>query len=203
MKVDSMEGTPEQLAIEANKNKKLLENLLKNLISKDENVRYRSFQALQLISEENPKLLYPSWNYFEDLLRSTNHYHKLSAIILIANLTAVDDKNKFENFYEEFYSNFESEKTVTPIYLALYSGKIAKAKSHLQNKITDKLLNIESIHKGKQIELIKSAMIESFNDYFEESTRQSEIVDFVKKQLESSSPKTRKIAKEFLERWIN
>ena len=63
------------------------------------------------------------------------------------------------------------------------------------------MLNIENIHPGKQIELVKSAIIESFSEFFEKSENKDAIVDFVKKQLNSESPKTRKIAKEFLERF--
>jgi hypothetical protein len=125
----------------------------------------------------------------------------MSAAILIANLTAVDIDGKFEKLFDEYYSILKSEKTVTPIYAIKYSGKIVNFKPHLEKKITNILVNIDNIHPGKQIELVKSAVIESFSDYFDKAENKAEIIDFVKKQLNSSSPKTKKIAKEFLERW--
>ena len=61
-------------------------------------------------------------------------------------------------------------------------------------------MNIEKTHKGKQIDSIKAYVIEAFNKYFTESSDKNEILDFVKAQLDSKSPKTRKLAKEFLKK---
>ena len=75
-------------------------------------------------------------------------------------------------------------------------------KPELEDRITNILLDIEQIHPGKQIELVKSAVIESFSEYFNESKNKEKIMDFVKKQLYSSSPKTKKTAKEFLDKYF-
>jgi len=82
----------------------------------------------------------------------------------------------------------------------LPESKRLETKPNLQTKITNRLLNIEKTHKGKQIELIKAYTIEAFNEYFEESSDKNKILDFVEAQLESESPKTRKLAKEFLKK---
>ena len=65
------------------------------------------------------------------------------------------------------------------------------------------MLEIEKIHQGKQIDLIKAYVIEGFNEYFEKSSDKNKILDFVSAQLESKSPKTRKLAKQFLRKWSN
>jgi len=74
-------------------------------------------------------------------------------------------------------------------------------KPNLQTKITNRLLNIEKTHRGKQTALMKAYAIEVFNEYFEEALDNERILDFVKARLESKSPKTRKVAKIFLKRW--
>jgi hypothetical protein len=62
------------------------------------------------------------------------------------------------------------------------------------------LLDLEkSDHKHK--DLIKSGAIESFDEYFEVSKYKNEIIDFVEKQINCNSPKTRKIAADFLNKW--
>lgn len=58
-----------------------------------------------------------------------------------------------------------------------------------------------SAHRGKQKELIKGYAIEAFNEYFAEIKDKGKILEFVKNQLKSTSPKTRKKAKQFLKRW--
>ena len=50
-------------------------------------------------------------------------------------------------------------------------------------------------------DLVKASAIEAFNVYFEESEDQERIIDFAKAQLQCESPKTRKMAKTFLNRW--
>ena len=162
---------------------------------------YNCFKVLNIVSEEKPDLLYPHWSFFENHLRSNNEYHKMSAAIFLANLTAVDKDKKFEKLFDEYYSTLKTEKTVTPIYTIKYTGRIVKYKPLLEKKITNMLLNIEKIHPGKQIELMKSAVIESISEFFEKSENKDVIIDFVKKQLNSESPKTRKTAKQFLEKF--
>jgi len=82
------------------------------------------------------------------------------------------------------------------------SGKIIKAKPHLQKKITGRLLAIDATHHsiGRK-DLIKSYIIDAFDESFEEVRDKEKIFKFVKNQLQSSSPKTRKKAEEFLEKW--
>ncbi len=173
---------------------------LEGILSKKDEIRFNSFKILLHVSEEQPQVLYPKWDYLADLLDSDNHYQRNISINLLANLAKVDTKNKFEKIFDKYFSNINGDRTMVAGQAALNSGKIAKAKPSLQKQITNRLLNIEKTHKGKQIELIKAYVIEAFNEYFTESSDKNKIVDFVKAQLKSKSPKTRKVAKEFLKR---
>jgi hypothetical protein len=177
-----------------------LSKALKGILSKKDEIRSNSFKVLMHLSEEQPKVLYPKWDYLANLLDSDNHYQRYISINILANLAAVDTKNKFDKIFDKYFSNIDGDRTMVAGQAALNSGKIAKTKPNLQTKITNRLLNIEKTHKGKQIELIKAYTIEAFNEYFEESSDKNKILDFVKTQLESESPKTRKLAKEFLKK---
>ena len=108
------------------------------------------------------------------------------------------DKDKI---FDEFYANLKNKKTIVPIYIVKSSSKIVNFKPEFEEKITDLLLNIENIHPGKQIELVKSAAIESFSEFYEKAEKKDEILLFVRSQLNSESPKTRKVAKEFISKW--
>ncbi|OHB57791.1 MAG: hypothetical protein A2173_00230 [Planctomycetes bacterium RBG_13_44_8b] len=188
------------VANKALKNDKLLAGLLDNLWSKDETIRYNSHKVLFFITEERPQALYSNWDYFVKFLDSDNTYHKLSAILLLANLTKVDKNNKFEKMFNRFYDLLNDKSFITAAYLAGASGKIAKAKPKLQTRITNRLLSIDKTHHDpERIDLVKGSIIESFKEYFEESKNKKKIIEFVKKQLKSKSPKTKKIAKDFIE----
>ena len=184
------------------KNRDLIPEYLDGLFSKNEIYYHNCFNVLNTISEKKPDFLYPYWDFFVNHLKSSNHFHKTAAIIIIANLTSVDKQNKFERIFDEFYDNLKSEKTITPIYLMKFSGRIVNFKPNLEEKITKILLNVESLHPGKQIELVKSAVIESFSEFFYKAKNKNEIISFVEKQLDSESPKTRKTAKDFLKKYV-
>jgi len=155
------------------------------------------------ISENNPEVLYPKWDYLAGLLTGDNHFHRYIAINLLANLVKIDTENKFEANFDKYFDNIAGEKTMVAGQAAMNAGKIAKAKPNLQARITDILLNIDQIHQGKQTELMKAHAITAFNDYFDKVADKEKIIDFVKANWESDSPKTRKTAKEFLNKWVN
>ena len=192
----------ESVAKKALKDDKLLAELLENLRIKNETIRYNSHKVLFYISENHPKVLYSKWDFFVDLLESDNTYHKLSSVELLANLTRADTKGKFEKIFDIFYNLLDDRSFITAAYVCSASGKIAKAKPKLQTKITNRLLNIDKTnHDPERIDLIKGYIIESFREYFDQAKNKKKIIDFARKQLKSKSPKSRKIAKEFMEQY--
>lgn len=187
------------LASKAIQDKQNLTMLLQNLLVKDDTIRNQSYKAIYLISQKHPSLLYSKWSFFSDLLDSDNAYLRLIAVILIANLTKIDTEHKFEEIID-IYFNLLNDSIMVAGHLARELGKIAQAKPDLEPQITNLLLNLnKSTHKHK--DLLKSYAIEAFNDYFTQTKNQGEIIAFVQDQLQSSSPKTRKIAKGFIEKW--
>lgn len=179
-------------------NQNFFSEILNGLSSKNDVIRFNCHKILTKISEENPNQLYLKWNYLEDLLKSPNNYHKLIAVELIANLTKVDVENKFEAIFDTYYSILTSKKTMVAAHVAGLSGKIAKNKPKLQRQITERLLNIDKIHQGKQVELIKAYIIDAFTEYFEDVKNKEEIIRFIEQQGNSESPMTRKKAQDFL-----
>ena len=178
---------------------KPINELLKTLKSRDDTERYSSFETLLRLSEQQPDLLYPRWDFLVDMLDSDNAYWKLIAVRLIANLTRVDTEDRFEKIFDKYY-NLLSDSVIVAGHIAANSGKIARAKPELQTKITGRLLNIDKTNQ-KHKDLVKAGAIDSFGEYFEESKDKEQIIEFVKQQLDCESPKTRKKAKEFLKKW--
>jgi hypothetical protein len=194
--------TVESVAKRALKDNKLLSELLEGVTSKEDEVRYNSFRSLLIISEEHPELLYPHWGYFSGLLSSENSYHRYIAVYMITNLTRVDTENRFEGMSNEYLNLLNDKSVMVAGHLAVNLGKIAKAKPRLQTKITEMLLDIDKTYpRPERRDLMKGSAIEALDQYFEEAKDKERIIEFVKEQLESTSPKTRKKAKEFLNKW--
>ena len=192
----------ESIAQKSFGDKKVIAELLDGLKSKDETVRYNCYKVLMQIGKNQGKVLYPSWDYFVELLHSENSYHKMSAVHLLTNLVKVDKEDKFQEIFDSYYNLLDDRSVIVAIYVAQNSAQIIKAKPQLENRITDILLNIDKTHHpaGRK-ELIKAGVIESFMDYFPTSKNKVKILEFITRQQDSESPKTRKVAKAFLKKW--
>jgi len=197
----SEDFNPEKFAVEASNSETILDDLLALIHEKQEKIRFNSYETLRFVSESNPEKLYSKWNKLEYLLTLKNNYLKFIGINLLGNLVAVDTEKLFEKCFEKYYGILREEVTIAPAYVVRNSWKIVQAKPHLESQITDLLLRLDAIHPGKQIAMIKGEAIETFDHYFEISNNRAGILKFVRDQLESPSPKARKLAKTFLEKW--
>jgi hypothetical protein len=190
------------LARRASRDQEFLSRLVAGLSGRQERVGYNCLKSLMLVAEERPELLYPHWNAFVDLLCSDNTYFNLRGANLIAAVVCVDSDNRFERIFDEYYDLLDGRSVIAAAYIAGNSGKIAAAHPEIQGRITDRLLNIDQTHHPlERKDLIKGHAVEALGEYFEESADKVTILEFVRGQLESKSPRTRKKAKEFLKEW--
>ncbi len=190
----------EALAREALNNDDLFSELKEGVLSKNNNVRQNSFKALQFLAEEYPEFLYSEWDLFQEMLHSSNNFHKYIAIYILASLTSVDKDKRFEEIFDDYYGILAGDKAMTASYVALNSSVIAHNKPELRSRIVDTLMRIDEIHQGKQKELIKAYAIEALGKIYPEAEDKELIENFIKSQVDSKSPKTRNMAQCFLER---
>lgn len=191
-----------KVAARATNDERLLHDLVQNLWEKEENVRYNSYLVLRQICEQDPELLYPCWDDFVAQLGSDNSYHKIAGLNLVAALTPVDKENRFEPIFDTYFSLMHDRSMIVANYLCLASGTIAKAKPALRQRITRILLDIDNTAQRHK-DLIKGAALESFDQYFTDIENKEEVLAFARSLLKGESPKTRKLAKQFLEKWEN
>jgi hypothetical protein len=178
----------------------VLQRVLNGVVSKDETVRYNCYKVLAEIAESQPRVLDPAWDTFVALLDSRNAFHRATGVNLIAILAGADPAGRFERIFDRYFDLLSDDKVMVARYLARSAGRIARAKPHLQARIVDRLLGINQIqHKHK--ELIKADVIASFGEFFEESADQERMRAFVERQVDSSSPKTWKAARQFLDKY--
>jgi len=52
--------------------KSYLSNVLQGVLSKEDSERYPNVIAVELLSEKNPEILYPHWDFFADILKNKN-----------------------------------------------------------------------------------------------------------------------------------
>jgi hypothetical protein len=200
--INKKEFLPQSLVAESINNPKILKELVNNLLVKEDTIRYNSHKVLLLVSESNPELLYSDWDFFVDLLKSKNNFQKVIGIQILANLTKSDTKNKFNDIFELYCELIDSKSVMTAAHIALNLGKIAKFKPKFREKLVEVLLNIDKTHhESGRKDLIKASVIEAFMEFYTEIKQKEKILNFVKDQLNSSSPKTRKLAETFVKRF--
>lgn len=179
-----------------------LDELIDNLIEKKEMIRYNSARVLTRIAEEKPEKIYPYWNVLKEQLYSKNVLPLLTAIILISRIIVVDKENQFKSIEDDFF-NLINHKNVIPVrYLLLDIWRIGKARPEYIPKIREILFSIDGLnqeHKG----LLKGDALLAFAELWDllNPNMKKRVVDFAKELLRSESPKTRKEAKKFLEKY--
>ncbi|KPL04909.1 MAG: hypothetical protein AMJ73_03210 [candidate division Zixibacteria bacterium SM1_73] len=181
---------------------KSLSEVIRGLASEKPKIKYQSGKILMFLSQENPKMLYPKWDSFVDLLNNENTFMKSIGIIIISNLTRTDTKNKFDKIFDKFYKLLNDESMITAANLAGYSGMIGQAKPELQTKITNSLLSIDKTHHSPECKnIIKGKAILSLGEYFEQAKDKKKIIQFVKRESKNTRSATRKKAERFLKKW--
>jgi hypothetical protein len=178
-----------------------VEQNMQNLKTTKGDTRFEAYKAVLAVSADKPELIYPHWDTLVEFLRNEGADTKFMAVQLIANTVRADSEKKFEKLVDEFYKELSHESIVVAPHVALSSAKIIKAKPHLMDKITGLLLNIDKVTTCKHPELVKAYVIEAFDGYIDKVSDKRKIIAFVNDQADSTSPKTRKIARTFLKKW--
>jgi len=197
---------PETMAQHALHHERALQDLLDGISPKTQKsfIRESSSKAVLYLSQQHPEVLLPHWAYFVRLLKSDNGFSKYVAIHAIANLVTAGDEGRFDRSFKTFYQLLDDDSVMVASHVAGVSGQIARAKPHLQPKITQRLLNISHTHfPAERQALIVSYAILSLDEYFADTTArdQGRILAFVQQQIDCASPKTRKLAKDFIKKW--
>ena len=94
------EVTAEELTKRVIKDPNLLPQIFEGLKAEKANIKYGCLKVLRLISEQQPALLYPYFDFFVKLLDSDVNIFKWGAILVISNLTIVDTDNKFDPIFD-------------------------------------------------------------------------------------------------------
>jgi hypothetical protein len=187
------------------KNPDLLTELLDGTSSATARIRFASAKILRMISEENPEILYPSMDFFVDLLDDKNNILKWNAMDIIANLTATDTDNKFNRLFKKFYGFLYDGNLITAGHVVDNSGKIALAKPEFQDEITKELLKVEKIPLPTEEcrNILIGKTIKAFEVYYgkiKDEGNKDKIVSFVKSQLDNPRNATKSKAERFLKK---
>lgn len=170
-----------------------------------EAARSNCSKAVMLLAERHPAALVPHWEYFAGLLKSKNSFSKYVALYVIAELVSADPQRRFDGILDDFYTTLGDESVIVACHAAAVSARMARARPDLAPLITHKLLTFDQVQPGpKHKDLVASYIIETFRSLYPAASEaeKDQITAFVWKRQDCSSPKTRKLSKEFLKEII-
>jgi len=148
-------------------------------------------------------MLYPYFGFFAGQLKNKNNILKWHAIDIVANLTIIDVKKKFDRFINKYYRLLYEGSLITAGHVIAGSPVIARAKPYLEPKITKEILRIEKIPlpTAECRNILKGHAITAFDRYFKLIKNKTGVVCFIRKELKNRRSSTKKKAKEFLNKW--
>jgi hypothetical protein len=202
-KLENRSITKKELLQKVEHNFDLPPEILNGVYSSKASIRYGCAKMLMDLSKEYSEKLYPFIDSFMKLLDSKYRIITWKAMAIIANLARVDKDNKIDTIFEKYYSFLNDEYMVTVANVVGNSEKIASAKPHMINKITDELLKVESISLTPHLteecrRVIIEKTIKFFSSFFDKIEQKKKVVAFAKRQVNSPRKTLSKTAEEFL-----
>lgn len=178
----------------------LRDQLVEGSFAKNETYRYNCVRVLYRAITREPRLFYTYWDQFEKMIDSPNGFHRSIAAQAIAHLSSVDTDCKLDRIFHHYLNLLDDSKVMVTHYFLETISFVYYSRPDLQGMIITSLLNIDKTqHLPSRKDLLKADIIYTFDGLFDTLSPRSkkEVLTFVEKQLDSSSPKTRKAAKEF------
>jgi len=200
--------TKEELLQKVKLDFSLLPIILEGASSSKAAIRYGCAKVLMDLSEEYPQQLCPYMDFFIGLLDSKYRILTWNAMAVFANLTKIDNDGKFDAVFDKYYGFINDEYMVTVANLVGNSGKIAVAKPHLTEKITNELLKVEHLsitnHLTEECKrVIAEHAIKSFDMFFDQVEQKDKVIAFVERQLLSPRKTLRGEAEKFLKKKVS
>ncbi|MGB5849721.1 MAG: hypothetical protein WBH40_14605 [Ignavibacteriaceae bacterium] len=190
----------EKVAELAVKNKTVLKQVLEGVASEYKRVKNASAKCLREISRIKPEKLYPSFDFFVDLIDGDDTILKWNAIEVLSILTEVETENllgrqagKFNRkILNKYISLFFDESMVTAANTISALGKVALNKPRLRKKITEELVKVDTLpYSAECHNILAGKALDAFANYIDEMKYKKEIIQFAEKHLQNRRNATR------------
>ena len=167
----------------------LIQTLIKTLSDKT-TARLKAAKQLQLISRAKPSLLYPHFEVFVNLLDSNSSVLLWNGIIILSYLVSVDIDHKFDNIFDKYYGHLWDGKLVTASNIFANSGRIARHRPDLADRISDELLKVDAIPlpTTECREVARSQVLVSLFEYLDMLKNNQLVKDFIIRCTSSHRP---------------
>jgi hypothetical protein len=186
-------------------NEKARDEIVYQMISNSKIMTYyHCYYIVEKATRKHPELFYQYWHDIADLIHHTNSYHRDFGLDIIGNLIKVDKENRFIEIEDDYFTAINDEKFMTGNCCVKNMLKIFLYKVDLRKRVVEILLDIDNHcdYTEKQKAVLKSDVLEVFDEVYGDAAKQDEINEFIRAEINSISPKTRKKARELIQKYI-
>lgn len=166
-------------------------------------VYYHCYYVVSRASQEHPELFYPYWQDIASLLNHPNSYHRNFALCILANLTRVDRQGLFSQCFEAYFARLHDPRLLTAQSCIQGAAKVIRNAAGYRDKIIPLLIDLEQrcAYPSKQLALLKYDVLVILDEVYETHSFREDITRFISAEVESASPKTRKKARELVNKY--
>jgi hypothetical protein len=166
--------------------------------------KFKTAKVLMALSETNPEVLYPIFDSVAGLLETDNKIIRWSAIAMIANLASVDREGRIDRLIDLYLAPIPGPVMITAGNTMRGATTIAASHKHLADKIVQAMLQVE--HGHYQTEECRNIAIghaiKALSSLAPELQRSERVIDFVTRQTQNSRASTRKMAEQYLKKYL-
>jgi len=181
---------------------RLLPEVLEGLGADEPRIKYGCSKVLRLVSQKRPAILYPHFVFFAGQLDADNNFLKWDAARIIANLAAVDSKEKLKPILNRYLRPIGGPVMITAATVIAGAATIALARPELTDSITRAILKVEraEYQTAECRNVAIGHAIESLNRFYGllGAKEKAAAVGFVRRQVTNRRNAVRKKAAAFL-----
>ncbi len=182
-------------------NSELRDALVDAAFDKNETLRYNCVRVMFRAMDQQPKLFYPYWDHFAEMMDSPNGFHRSASAQAIAFLSGADADCRLDKVFTHYLLLLDDPKVMVTSYFIQTLDRMARARPDLQPRIIKAVLSIDKTnHTRDHKELLKADILAVFDRLFDvlSDKDRKQALAFATAALQSTSGKTRKAAKLFV-----
>jgi signal transduction histidine kinase len=180
-----------------------VDSLCHGLASPQARVKYGSAKQLVRLSEQDPGLLYPRFDFFVHLLEGEARILRWNSSRILGHLARVDRDQRIEKLLDRFLAPITGHELIAAANAIQGAADIALAKPHLADRIAREIVKVSHAHYATPEcrNVAAGHAIQSLDRFFEHIQAKDAVLRFVASQLTNRRPATRKKAEKFWEKW--
>ena len=180
-----------------------VEELCEGLASPQARTKYGSAKQLVRLSEGDPGLLYPRFDFFTHLMEGDNRIFRWNASRIVGHLASVDSEGRVDQMLDRILAPITGHEMIGAGNAMQGAADIALAKPYLADRIAREIVKVRNARYATPEcrNIAAGHAIQALDRFFEHVQKKKPGLAFVESELQNPRPATRKKAGKFLAKW--